>query len=52
MATLRDPALKFSYGPSDHWLRDFFIPGISASICYERAAGWSSSRVLANWSRT
>ena len=39
MPTLRDPALKISYGPSDDRLRDFFIPGMSASICYERAAG-------------
>ena len=47
MASLRDLNLKISYGPSDDRLRDFFIPAMSASIRYDRAAGYFSSTMLA-----
>src|SRR5438105_4829074 len=45
--SLRDLNLKISYGPSDDRLRDFFIPALSASIRYDRAAGYFSSSMLA-----
>src|ERR1700686_3333126 len=47
MTNLRDLNLKISYGPSDDRLREFFIPAISASIRYDRAAGYFSSTMLA-----
>ena len=45
--SLRDLNLKISYGPNDDRLRDFFIPAMSASIRYDRAAGYFSSTMLA-----
>src|SRR5271166_846809 len=47
MSTLRDVNLKIAYGPADQPLRDFFIPAMSASIRYDRAAGYFSSTMLA-----
>jgi len=47
MGNLRDLNLKISYGPSDNRLREFFIPAMSASIRYDRAAGYFSSTMLA-----
>lgn len=47
MSNLRDLKLEISYGPSDDRLRDFFIPAMSASIRYDRAAGYFSSTMLA-----
>ena len=47
MPSLRDVAWKISYGPHDDRLREFFIPALSASIRYDRAAGYFSSTMLA-----
>jgi len=47
MANLRELKLKISYGPSDDRLRAFFIPAMSASVRYDRAAGYFSSTMLA-----
>jgi len=47
MATLREIELKIAYGPDDDPLRKFFIPALSASIRYDRAAGYFSSTMLA-----
>ncbi|MBU2498629.1 MAG: DEAD/DEAH box helicase family protein, partial [Proteobacteria bacterium] len=38
---------KITYGPSDNRLRDFYIPTLSRSICYDRSAGFFSSTALA-----
>src|SRR5260370_37222671 len=47
MPNLRELNLNISYGPSDDRLREFFIPAMSASIRYDRAAGYFSSTMLA-----
>ena len=47
MANLRELNLKISYGPSDERLREFFIPAMTASVRYDRAAGYFSSTMLA-----
>jgi len=47
MPSLRDLELKISYGPREDRLRDFFIPTMSASVRYDRAAGYFSSTMLA-----
>lgn len=47
MPNLRDLNLKISYGPNDDRLLDFFIPAMSSSIRYDRAAGYFSSTMLA-----
>jgi len=47
MGTLRDIAWQINYGPQDDSLRDFFIPALSNSIRYDRAAGYFSSTMLA-----
>jgi len=47
MRSLRDIAWKISYGPHEDRLREFFIPALSASIRYDRAAGYFSSTMLA-----
>src|SRR5262245_56253141 len=47
MPNLRELNLKISYGPSDDRLREFFIPAMSASVVYDRAAGYFSSSMLA-----
>jgi len=45
--SLRDLKLKISYGPHDNGLREFFIPAMTASVRYDRAAGYFSSSMLA-----
>ena len=47
MSNLRDLNLNISYGPTNDRLREFFIPAMSASIRYDRAAGFFSSTMLA-----
>jgi superfamily II DNA or RNA helicase len=47
MASLRDLDFLISYGPGDDPLHSFFIPALSASIRYDRAAGFFSSTMLA-----
>lgn len=44
---LRDLTLNISYGPTDNRVDGFFVPALSASVCYERAAGFFSSTMLA-----
>ncbi|MCE9554580.1 MAG: DEAD/DEAH box helicase family protein [Planctomycetes bacterium] len=45
--SLRDLKLRISYGPGDNRLTDFFIPALSESVKYDRAAGYFSSSMLA-----
>ena len=44
---LRDHDFQISYGPADDRLHDFYIPALSASIRYDRTAGFFSSSALA-----
>jgi len=44
---LRDHDFQISYGPADDRLHDFYIPALSASIRYDRTAGFFSSTALA-----
>jgi len=44
---LKNLKLNISYGPSDKRLQDFFIPALSESVRYDRAAGYFSSSMLA-----
>jgi ERCC4-related helicase len=45
-ATLRECAFKISYGPADDRLNGFYIPALSVSVRYDRAAGFFSSTAL------
>jgi superfamily II DNA or RNA helicase len=47
MPGLRDSDFQISYGPGDDRLNRFFIPALSASVRYDRAAGYFSSSMLA-----
>ena len=47
MAGLRDLDLLIYYGSGDEPLHSFFIPALSASIRYDRSAGFFSSSMLA-----
>src|SRR5438067_6075924 len=47
MPSLRDCNFQISYGPADDRLRQFFIPALSVSVRYDRAAGFFSSSMLA-----
>src|SRR5207247_8040670 len=47
MPCLRECNFQISYGPNDDRLRKFFIPALSASVRYDRAAGFFSSSMLA-----
>jgi len=44
---LRDHDFQISYGPSDDRLHSFYIPALSASVRYDRTAGFFSSSALA-----
>jgi prepilin-type processing-associated H-X9-DG protein len=44
---LREYTFQISYGPADDRLHDFYIPALSASIRYDRTAGFFSSSALA-----
>src|SRR5688572_3676139 len=46
MSHLRYIPFQISYGPGDDRLRRFFIPALSASARYDRAAGYFSSSML------
>ncbi|MBY0527368.1 MAG: DEAD/DEAH box helicase family protein [Gemmataceae bacterium] len=46
MPALRECNFQISYGPNDDPLRTFFIPALSASVRYDRAAGYFSSSML------
>lgn len=45
--SLPDIGFKISYGPADDRLHDFYIPALSRSVRYDRAAGYFSSSALA-----
>ena len=47
MAALRDHNFPPSYGASDDRLNGFYIPALSASVRYDRSAGFFSSYALA-----
>ncbi len=46
-ARLPDCDFKYSYGPGDDRINDFYVPALSASIHYDRTAGFFSSTALA-----
>ena len=46
-STVRGLSLQISYGPADDRLAEFFIPALSNSVRYDRAAGYFSSSMLA-----
>ena len=45
--SLRDHPFRIYYGPADNPLEDFYIPALSASVRYDRSAGFFSSSALA-----
>jgi superfamily II DNA or RNA helicase len=45
-STLRECSFKISYGPADDRLNDFYVPALSVSVRYDRAAGFFSSTAL------
>ncbi len=45
--TLRECSFKISYGPADDRLNGFYVPALSVSVRYDRAAGFFSSTALA-----
>jgi hypothetical protein len=44
---LRDHPFRIYYGPADDPLANFYIPALSASVRYDRSAGFFSSSALA-----
>ena len=44
---LRDHPFRIYYGPADDPLANFYIPALSASVRYDRRAGFFSSSPLA-----
>ncbi|MEM1043499.1 MAG: helicase-related protein [Bacteroidota bacterium] len=46
MVSLRDHDFRPSYGASDDRLHGFYIPALSASVRYDRSAGFFSSHTL------
>ncbi|MBM3131332.1 MAG: DEAD/DEAH box helicase, partial [Chloroflexi bacterium] len=44
---LRDHSFRIFYGPADDPLNNFYIPALSASVRYDRSAGFFSSSALA-----
>ncbi len=47
MNPLRDYPFRIYYSPADNPLTDFYIPALSASVQYDRSAGYFSSTALA-----
>ena len=45
--SLRDHPFRIYYGPADDPLANFYIPALSASVRYDRSAGFFSSSALA-----
>jgi superfamily II DNA or RNA helicase len=45
--SLRDHPFRIYYGPADDPLANFYIPALSASVYYDRSAGFFSSSALA-----
>jgi hypothetical protein len=47
MSSLRSYQFRIYYGPADDPLNNFYIPALSASLQYDRSAGFFSSSALA-----
>jgi SNF2 family DNA or RNA helicase len=47
MASLREFIFRIYYGPADNPLKNFYIPALTASVQYDRSAGYFSSSALA-----
>jgi hypothetical protein len=45
--SLRDHPFQIYYGPADDPLNNFYVPALSASVQYDRSAGYFSSSALA-----
>ncbi len=45
--SLRDHPFRIFYGPADNPLKNFYIPALSASIQYDRSAGYFGFPALA-----
>jgi hypothetical protein len=45
--SLRSHSFRIYYGPADDPLANFYIPALSASVRYDRSAGFFSSSALA-----
>lgn len=45
--SLQGTAFRIFYGPADNPLENFYIPALSASVLYDRSAGFFSSSALA-----
>jgi len=45
--SLRDHPFRIYYGPADDPLANFYLPALSASVRYDRSAGFFSSSALA-----
>ena len=45
--TLRSHPFRFTYGPVDDRLHDFYLPALERSVLYRRSAGYFSSSALA-----
>ena len=43
----RNHTFRIYYGPADEPLANFYIPALSASVRYDRSAGFFSSSALA-----
>lgn len=47
MSSLRGHPFRIFYGPADNPLDNFYLPALSASVRYDRSAGYFSSSALA-----
>lgn len=47
MPSLRSPQFRIFYSPADDPLNNFYVPALSASVQYDRSAGYFSSSALA-----
>jgi len=47
MTSLRTYPFRIFYSPADNPLENFYIPALSASVQYDRSAGFFSSSALA-----
>lgn len=45
--SLQNSSFRIFYGPADNSLENFYIPALSASVQYDRSAGYFSSSALA-----
>jgi len=47
LTNLSDHTFQIAYGPGDDRVNDFYVPALSASVRYDRSAGYFSSSALA-----